>query len=85
MNFLLGLYRHRSGKMYQAISVARDVATHKEVIVYRALYGEYGVWTRNRDDFEARVNGVYRFKFMHHMNNRAPDVVVKYQERKPKS
>lgn len=41
-----GRYRHYKGNEYQVIGVARHSETEEEVVVYRALYGEQGLWIR---------------------------------------
>ena len=41
-----GKYRHFKGKLYQVLFVARHSETCEPMVVYRALYGEGGVWTR---------------------------------------
>ena len=41
-----GLYRHFKGNEYEVIGVARDSETQQEVVVYRARYGEGGLWVR---------------------------------------
>ena len=41
-----GRYRHFKGKEYEVITVAKDSETLKDMVVYRALYGEYGYWVR---------------------------------------
>ena len=41
-----GRYRHFKGGEYQVIGVARHSETMEEVVVYRALYGEGGLWVR---------------------------------------
>lgn len=42
----LGLYRHYKGNDYEVLGVARHSETEEEVVVYRALYGEHGLWVR---------------------------------------
>lgn len=42
-----GRYRHFKGNEYEVIGVARDSETLGEVVVYRALYGEHGLWVRS--------------------------------------
>lgn len=37
-----GLYRHYNGNFYRVIGVSRHSETLEELIVYEALYGEYG-------------------------------------------
>ncbi len=41
-----GRYRHFKGNEYELIYVARHSETLEEMVVYRALYGERGVWVR---------------------------------------
>ena len=41
-----GKYRHFKGNLYEVIGVARHSETQEEMVVYRALYGEYGLWVR---------------------------------------
>lgn len=41
-----GRYRHFKGKEYELIGVARHSETLEEMVVYRALYGEGGLWVR---------------------------------------
>ena len=42
----LGKYKHFKGNEYEALYVAKHSETLEEVVVYRALYGEFGVWVR---------------------------------------
>ena len=41
-----GIYRHFKGNLYQAVEIARHSETLEEMVVYRALYGEHGLWVR---------------------------------------
>lgn len=41
-----GRYRHFKGKEYEALGVARHSETEEELVVYRALYGDFGLWVR---------------------------------------
>ena len=41
-----GLYRHYKGNDYEVVAVARHSETLEPVVVYRALYGEGGLWVR---------------------------------------
>ena len=41
-----GKYRHFKGNMYEVLCVARHSETLEPMVVYRALYGECGVWVR---------------------------------------
>lgn len=42
----LGRYRHYKGNDYEVIAVARHSETLEVLVVYRALYGEGGLWVR---------------------------------------
>lgn len=41
-----GKYRHFKGNEYQLIGVATHSETMEPMVVYRALYGEQGLWVR---------------------------------------
>ncbi len=41
-----GRYRHYKGMDYEVIGVARHSETEEEFVVYRALYGDRGLWIR---------------------------------------
>ena len=39
-------YRHYKGHEYEVLGVARHSETEEEYVVYRALYGDGGLWIR---------------------------------------
>ena len=41
-----GRYRHFKGNEYEVIGLARHSETQEEMVVYRALYGDFGLWVR---------------------------------------
>ena len=41
-----GIYRHYKGSLYQVLHTAQHSETEEALVVYRCLYGEYGVWVR---------------------------------------
>ena len=41
-----GRYRHFKGNEYEVLGMARHSETMEEMVVYRALYGEFGLWIR---------------------------------------
>lgn len=41
-----GIYRHYKGNLYQVLHTATHSETEEALVVYRCLYGEYGVWVR---------------------------------------
>ena len=42
----LGKYRHFKGNKYEVIALATHSETGERMVVYRALYGDGGVWVR---------------------------------------
>lgn len=49
-------YRHYKGNMYEIIGIARHSETLEELVVYRALYGEFGLWVRPLSMFTESVH-----------------------------
>ena len=41
-----GRYRHFKGREYEVIGLAKHSETLEELVVYRAFYGERGLWVR---------------------------------------
>ena len=41
-----GKYRHFKGKEYEVLHLVRHSETEEWMVVYRALYGEFGIWVR---------------------------------------
>ena len=46
MDIQTGLYRHFKGNLYEVIGIATHSETREPMVVYRALYGENGLWVR---------------------------------------
>lgn len=51
----IGRYRHFKGNEYQVIGIARHSETLEPMVVYRALYGEGGLWARPASMWAERV------------------------------
>ena len=63
-----GIYKHFKGNEYELMDVASHSETLEQMVVYRALYGEGGLWVRPLSmwDEEVTFNGktVKRFEFI---------------------
>ncbi|MDF2615020.1 MAG: hypothetical protein K0S71_2806 [Clostridia bacterium] len=42
----IGRYRHFKGMEYEVIALAKHSETLEDMVVYKALYGDYGIWVR---------------------------------------
>lgn len=63
-----GRYRHFKGNEYEVIGIAKHSETTEEMVVYRALYGEHGLWVRPASMWNEMVEHkgqiVRRFSFI---------------------
>lgn len=50
-----GKYRHFKGNEYEVLFVAKHSETLEEMVVYRSLYGEGGVWVRPAAMWEEEI------------------------------
>ena len=41
-----GKYRHYKGRDYEVLGVAKHSETQEPLVVYRCLYGDFGLWVR---------------------------------------
>lgn len=75
-----GTYRHYKGQFYNVIGVAKHSETLEEMVVYQALYGDYGLWVRPKAMFFETVlvgnESVPRFELVseNHPHIAAPEV-----------
>jgi hypothetical protein len=61
-----GRYRHYKGGLYEVIGTARHSETLEPMTLYRALYGERGLWVRPAAMFEEaiEVDGMRQPRFV---------------------
>lgn len=63
-----GRYRHYKGNEYQVLFLARHSETEETLVIYKALYGEGGIWARPASMWNelVEVNGekVRRFAYI---------------------
>ena len=61
----LGLYRHYKGLLYEVVGTVRHSETLEALTLYRALYGEKGLWVRPTAMFneEVVIDGVRQPRF----------------------
>lgn len=50
-----GRYRHFKGNEYEVIGTARHSETTEEYVVYKALYGDGGLWIRPKEMWNETV------------------------------
>lgn len=50
-----GLYRHYKGNLYEVVDTVRHSETLEPMTLYRALYGERGLWVRPAAMFAEQV------------------------------
>ena len=50
-----GQYRHFKGNEYEVLGMVRHSETGEEMVLYRALYGEGGLWVRPKDMWNETV------------------------------
>jgi hypothetical protein len=59
------LYRHYKGMLYEVVSTARHSETLEPLTLYRALYGDKGLWVRPAAMFneEVVIDGIRQPRF----------------------
>lgn len=58
-NLKKGKYRHYKGKEYEVIDIVRHSETLEELVLYKQLYGDGGLWVRPKAMFfeQIELNG----------------------------
>lgn len=68
-----GIYKHFKGDYYLVEGIVRYSETQEEMVLYRKLYGDGGLWVRPKDMFLSEVDHrkypnvtqKYRFELQH--------------------
>lgn len=64
----LGKYKHYKGNEYEVLGIAKHSETQEELVVYRALYDDHGLWVRPKKMFmeEVEIDGriMPRFQYL---------------------
>ena len=73
MEIKKGKYRHFKGNEYEVIGTAKHSETLEEMVVYKALYGEGGLWVRPasmwNETIERYGKSFQRFEFIGQENS----------------
>lgn len=65
MNISKGKYRHYKDNLYEVIDVAKNSESLEDMVIYKALYGDSGIWVRPLKMFleDVEVNGKIQKRF----------------------
>ena len=55
MKIKKGIYRHYKGNLYEVLMTAQHSETEEWMVVYKALYGDKGMWVRPYEMFVQKV------------------------------
>lgn len=53
-----GIYRHYKGAQYQVLDLVQHSESAEWLVLYKALYGDYGLWVRPFTMFTEQVTSV---------------------------
>ena len=55
MHLEKGLYKHYKGNLYEVMSTVQHSETEEWMVVYKALYGNEGMWVRPYEMFMEKI------------------------------
>ena len=55
LNIQTGIYQHYKGPKYEILGQAKHSETEEVLVMYRALYGDFGLWVRPLSMFQEHV------------------------------
>lgn len=55
MELKKGIYKHYKGHKYEVYMIAQHSETEEWMVVYKALYGDEGMWVRPYDMFVDKI------------------------------
>ena len=55
MKLKQGIYKHYKGNLYEVFMTAQHSETEEWMVVYKALYGDEGMWVRPYEMFLEKV------------------------------
>ena len=55
MKLKKGIYKHYRGNLYKVFMTVQHSETEEWMVVYKALYGEEGMWVRPYDMFMEKI------------------------------
>ncbi|MBO5911861.1 MAG: DUF1653 domain-containing protein [Clostridia bacterium] len=75
----LGKYRHFKGNEYEVLGIAQHSETLEPMVVYKALYGDGGLWVRPAAMWDETVTRDGKtFKRFEYIGTEAADIFQKH-------